>query len=1152
MSYLLWISALLVAVLAVAFHYSYIPAHYFRSYLTTYQLYQLGYSNLINCIFITVLCFILLYLLYNLVTDEGDKYEEDRNTTNLNGIKLQARHKNRSKSLSDAYSTVRSFINSIRGAPSSLLISKGVSGKPLVQGGVGLLNLGNTCYMNSVLQALSCVEELNEFLRDQPRLETSLKLAFESKQSKLNNTSMDDAQGLLLQKRRKENINNKSIWSLLSPSAISTTTRNTANDMGETIRTYASLVEDMWSNQWIVVAPRALHKIIGKRAPRFAALEQQDCTEFLSELLDILHEDLAISDEGSSNTSNDVKTGVLLSSSLPPLPPLPSTPHSIITDLFRGMSHTFTSCTCGHTVTTPEPFFCLPLALPRMLHTWKVRIVGPQIQPGYQTKGDYPKDMALVMRVSAQVQQPATIGMILTEIKRKIARRVCAFRKSLIIKNHISDTCTSTTNMEQQDDDSFETILPGFDLALTVVSQGLIKEVLTDKSSTQNLTSENLVGYLYPPLPLHSCEKETISLDGKTRSGSCGRVLSEFNLVKIVHRVQIFDFVNNHEYRRHPDTVHDSAHWIKAVLGKTTSNKEEIDVSLNSLKRRSIRVNGKQVRDFFHPVCDIKDIYELPDQIPKPFHRVQALNGSLPLLLRVIEGTRPDEVLQLAYKWAHFCKQSDNKINKPILTDKKTTVLLNDFILPNEENAASFNLPFFEDSSDATVNPRLVVVNSIGNACGVCTVRQECDGCADFLVVMDAIKTAEQSTSTEKDMGKNDPLDSIHSTIYKVKDYQNLHLGLDWFSEKDFPQSLDHLRLNKVWKEYNVLNEERKKRLPEVKRLLQEEPERSKLLSLSLPDPMSVIPHRVVSILTRGLSFSGIIEEIDDNSKPGDDTPLTPYIPANGLNIRSQDSSSSSSSSSSPPPLTLDGDIDIDNNLSTDPLIKIKKMDMQQMATKTQQTVTETTTTTTKAKLIQGNNIKGTTPQKRSRLATDHETELSLANCLDLFTAETALETSERWICPNCNRKVRAKRSTVISKPPTILAVSFKRFLPLDDFGSTIKVDDLVTYPLCNFDLSPWTTTTTTSAETKMLSSTTSTSTTGTSTETLLPLYDLFAVLKHSGVSADAGHYTTDAMNPITKKWLHFNDERVVEIGEGELVTSSAYVLFYKRQGSYI
>jgi hypothetical protein len=133
--------------------------------------------------------------------------------------------------------------------------------------------------------------------------------------------------------------------------------------------------------------------------------------------------------------------------------------------------------------------------------------------------------------------------------------------------------------------------------------------------------------------------------------------------------------VNNHEYRRHPDTVHDSAHWIKAVLGKTTSDKEEIDVSLNSLKRRSSRVNGKQVKDFFHPVCDIKDIYELPDLIPKPFHRVQALNGSLPLLLRFIEGTCAEEVIQCAYKWAHFCKQSDNKINKPILTDKKTTVL---------------------------------------------------------------------------------------------------------------------------------------------------------------------------------------------------------------------------------------------------------------------------------------------------------------------------------------------------------------------------------------------------------------------------------------------------------------------------------------------
>jgi len=172
------------------------------------------------------------------------------------------------------------------------------------------------------------------------------------------------------------------------------------------------------------------------------------------------------------------------------------------------------------------------------------------------------------------------------------------------------------------------------------------------------------------------------------------------------------------------------------------------------------------------------------------------------------------------------------------------------------------------------------------------------------------------------------------------------------------------------------------------------------------------------------------------------------------------------------------------------------------------------------------------TPQKRSRFATDHETELSLANCLDLFTAETPLDASERWHCPNCNRKVRAKRSTVISKPPPILAVSFKRFLPIDDFGNTIKIDDLVSYPIKDLDLSQWTTSPAESDD-------------GDSSQ---PLYDLFAVIKHSGASADAGHYTSDVKNSATGKWLHCNDERIAEVDPtGQLETSSAYVLFYRK-----
>ena len=353
-----------------------------------------------------------------------------------------------------------------------------------------------------------------------------------------------------------------------------------------------------------------------------------------------------------------------------------------------------------------------------------------------------------------------------------------------------------------------------------------------------------------------------------------------------------------------------------------------------------------------------------------------------------------------------------------------------------------------------------------------------------------------------------------------MKDYQNLHLGLDWFSENDLPSEKDHLRLIKVWREYEVLNTERKKRLPEVKRLLVEEPSRSQLLGLSLPDPMSVVPNKVVSILSRGLPFSGVFEDIEDYSKAGDNTsPLTPYVAASSSlsSLSLLEVNQRGVSSDSPPPLSLDLSTSASSSSSSPPPPPPPQLPPP----------TSLPPPPPPRRLMRS----ASTPQKRSRFATDHETELSLANCLDLFTAETPLDASERWHCPNCNRKVRAKRSTVISKPPPILAVSFKRFLPIDDYGNTIKIDDLVSYPIKDLDLSQWTS----PAE----------SDDGDSSQ---PLYDLFAVIKHSGASADAGHYTSDVKNSATGKWLHCNDERIAEVDPtGQLETSSAYVLFYRK-----
>jgi len=62
-----------------------------------------------------------------------------------------------------------------------------------------------------------------------------------------------------------------------------------------------------------------------------------------------------------------------------------------------------------------------------------------------------------------------------------------------------------------------------------------------------------------------------------------------------------------------------------------------------------------------------------------------------------------------------------------------------------------------------------------------------------------------------------------------------------------------------------------------------------------------------------------------------------------------------------------------------------------------------------------------------------------------------------------------------------------------------------------------------------------------------LPHYDLFAVAHHSG-SAYGGHYTAHCRSPNNGQWYMFNDSRVSPAESFDIVTSTAYVLFYIRR----
>lgn len=59
--------------------------------------------------------------------------------------------------------------------------------------------------------------------------------------------------------------------------------------------------------------------------------------------------------------------------------------------------------------------------------------------------------------------------------------------------------------------------------------------------------------------------------------------------------------------------------------------------------------------------------------------------------------------------------------------------------------------------------------------------------------------------------------------------------------------------------------------------------------------------------------------------------------------------------------------------------------------------------------------------------------------------------------------------------------------------------------------------------------------------------YELYGVVHHLGAMS-AGHYVSSIRSRATRKWHCFNDNVLVETTEKDLVSESAYMLFYVRK----
>lgn len=164
------------------------------------------------------------------------------------------------------------------------------------------------------------------------------------------------------------------------------------------------------------------------------------------------------------------------------------------------------------------------------------------------------------------------------------------------------------------------------------------------------------------------------------------------------------------------------------------------------------------------------------------------------------------------------------------------------------------------------------------------------------------------------------------------------------------------------------------------------------------------------------------------------------------------------------------------------------------------------------------------------------EDGITLDQCLRLFTEPEVLDPQEAWYCPGCREHRQATKEFSLWRLPVVLVIQLKRF----SFTRSIfrdKIDKMVDFPVHGLDMSPY------YSGPK-------------NGEGPPPVYDLFAVTNHHGGML-GGHYTAFArcVDPVNTRlseigWRLFDDSRVVDVSDTRVVTSSAYMLFYRRRGT--
>ncbi|KAM8795808.1 ubiquitin carboxyl-terminal hydrolase 49 [Eudromia elegans] len=239
--------------------------------------------------------------------------------------------------------------------------------KPLMTPGVtGLRNLGNTCYMNSILQVLSHLQKFRECFLTLELCETEELLAKTvngksrtpgklANGSAANESGKTDKLGSYGTQNLPAGLNGGSSISrsleLIQPKEPSSKHISLCHELHTLFRV-------MWSGKWALVSPFAMLHSVWSLIPAFRGYDQQDAQEFLCELLDKVQQELE---------SEGTKRRILIPFSQRKLT---KQVLKVVNTIFHGQLLSQVTCiTCNYKSNTVEPFWDLSLEFPERYHS---------------------------------------------------------------------------------------------------------------------------------------------------------------------------------------------------------------------------------------------------------------------------------------------------------------------------------------------------------------------------------------------------------------------------------------------------------------------------------------------------------------------------------------------------------------------------------------------------------------------------------------------------------------------------------------------------------------------------------------------------------------------------------------------------------------